>query len=75
MSSQQEVYQKAMWQQKSASIFDYTNLIIKKGLTIKEVADKRGVPVDEVKSALNFLKTNNPMLYSQVKAELKKVKS
>ena len=70
MSSQHAVYQQVIWQQKISSIFDYTNLIIKKGLTVEEVAKERNVSVDEVKSILNVLKFNNPMLYAQVKSKL-----
>ena len=70
MNSRYAVYRETMWQQKSSCIFDYTNLIVKQGMTVEEVAEKRNVPVSEVNSVLHVLKSNNPLLYEQVESQL-----
>ena len=70
MSLQHASYQKMMWLCKLDSVFDYTNLIIKDGLNIEEVAKRRNVSVDEVNSVLNVLKINSPILYEQIQEKL-----
>lgn len=70
MSLQHASYQKTMWLYKLDSVLNYTNLIIKDGLNIEEVAKRRNVSVDEVNSVLNVLRINNLMLYEQIQEKL-----
>ena len=64
------IYQNVIWQRNSDTVLEYTNLVMKEGLTVEEIVDLRNVKIQEVNHIFSILKNKNPELHAQVEKTL-----